>query len=127
MAQAMERPAPVVIKEDDVIVGDWSSKDESIEWPIKRAHLPKIEEIKFIYSNGTSQVSIKDVMLIADGKSITKSSEVKFIDSQNAAVSFPIKLPNGVRANNGASLKVTIDGDESDRKAKGRVVLILKD
>ncbi|MDX1365833.1 MAG: hypothetical protein R3243_16630, partial [Arenibacter latericius] len=124
--QAMERPVPIVLKEDDIIVGDWTSKDNSMEWPIKRTHLPKIKEIKFIYSSGTSKVGVKDVNLIADGKSITKSSDVKYLDNQNSVVSFPIELEKGVRANNGASLKVTIDGNKSSKEEKGKVILILE-
>ncbi|WP_227021043.1 alpha-N-acetylglucosaminidase TIM-barrel domain-containing protein [Arenibacter algicola] len=125
--QAIERPIPIIVKEDDIVVGDWSSKDNSMEWPIKRLYLPKIKEIKFTYTSGTSAVNIKGVTLIADGKPVFKSSHESLLNKENSIATFSPEMPEGVRANNGASLKVTIDGNQGDSQAKGKVILILEE
>jgi alpha-N-acetylglucosaminidase len=115
------------VKEDDIVVGDWSSRDNSMEWPIKRVHLPKIKEIKFIYTSGKSAVNIKEVTLIADGKPIYKSSHESLLNKANSTGIYSLEMPEGVRANNGASLKVTIDGNQGESQAKGKVILILEE
>ncbi|SHI59081.1 alpha-N-acetylglucosaminidase [Arenibacter nanhaiticus] len=125
--QAIERPVPVIVNEDGIVVGEWSSKDNTMEWPINRADLPKIKEVKFIYTSGNTPVSIKNVTLIADGKPLYENSKLGFLDRENATVVYPLGLPKGVRANNGASLKVAISSNDEEIPAKGKAVLILED
>ncbi|NKI27581.1 hypothetical protein HCG49_13505, partial [Arenibacter sp. 6A1] len=125
--QAIERPIPVIVHEDDIVVGEWSSKDNTMEWPINRADLPKIKEVKFIYTSGNTPVSIKDVTLIADGKPIYTGLQQSVLDREHSTAIFSPELPQGIRANNGASLKVSMDSKKDGTLAKGKVVLILED
>ncbi|MCK0158999.1 hypothetical protein MWU65_17585, partial [Cellulophaga sp. F20128] len=78
--EAMAKPIPVIVNSDDILVGNWTSKDNSFEWPIKREYLQRIKEIKFMYTEGESRVRIIGVELIADGKPIYSNSEVRFIE-----------------------------------------------
>lgn len=124
--QAIERPIPNMVKEDDIVVGDWSSKDNSMEWPLKREYLQKIKEVKFIYTSGNSTVILKDMSLIADGKVVFNNPKTGSLNKDNPSVIYSVKLKKGVRANNGASLKVTIDGKKGELQGKGKVILILE-
>ncbi|RTE54073.1 alpha-N-acetylglucosaminidase [Arenibacter aquaticus] len=125
--QAIERPIPNMVKEDDIVVGDWSSKDNSMEWPLKREYLQKIKEVKFIYTSGNSTVILKDMSLIADGKVVFNNPKTGSLNTDNPSAIYSVKLEMGVRANNGASLKVTIDGKNGELQAKGKVILILEE
>ncbi|MCK0158279.1 hypothetical protein MWU65_13875, partial [Cellulophaga sp. F20128] len=76
-------------------------------------------------TEGESRVRIIGVELIADGKPIYSNSEVRFIEKEGSSAVYPLVLANDVRANNGASIKVTIES-KNESPMKGIVVLILE-
>ncbi len=127
--QAMVKPIPHLASEDQntIIVGEWSLNDPEMEWPIKREYLPRIKEIKFIYGSGSSKVMISEVALVADGKTAFKSATVNTIEKQNPVARYSLNLGRGIRANNGASVKISLSSETGKVQAKGKLVLILKD
>lgn len=125
--QAIEMSIPTIEKSDDIIVGDWSLEEKIMEWTIKREYISKIKGVKFIYEKGRTKVNIKNVELIGDGKTIFKDSHSSSIDRSNPATIYAFELQKGVRANNGASIKVSISGNQENMQARGKVILILKD
>ncbi|MCK0157792.1 hypothetical protein MWU65_11410, partial [Cellulophaga sp. F20128] len=78
-------------------------------------------------TEGESRVRIIGVELIADGKPIYSNSEVRFIEREGSSAVYPLVLANDVRANNGASLKVTLDNNNGEIPTNGKVVLMLQD
>ena len=125
--QANDKAIPQVLKTDDIVIGDWSSKEEIMEWPIKRKFISRIKGIKFTYAEGKSKVNIQNVELIADGKTIIKDKRVRIISKRKPVSTAALEIPSGVRANNGASIKVSISTDQKELVSRGKVILILKD
>ncbi|WP_242135604.1 alpha-N-acetylglucosaminidase [Aestuariivivens marinum] len=125
--EAIEKPIPEISKSDDIIAGDWSSKDKIIELPIKRDDISKLKGVKFVYEGGKTNVSIEKVQLLADGIIVGNTEKVSIIGKRTPYALYPFNLSKEVRANNGASIKIYMSNIDEKESARGKVVLILKD
>lgn len=110
-------------------IGKWSKADvtekgKEIVFSISTSDLKNIKGIRFIQTKRKASVCISDLSVVADGLPVYKATNEITLDQSNQNHLQKITIPQGVQANNGCEIRLTLKG-VSDEDSSGEIYIVL--
>lgn len=128
--KVLKEEIPVLSVSNQNVLAHWSPsvvKEEwaTIEWVISSDLLHKIKGIRFVYTKGNHRLDIKEVSVVADGKTVASDVHEGYAGKPNSKNHYHLQVPAEATGNNGCSIRAVVKGG-GGIDSHGRVEMIMK-
>ena len=101
--------------------GEW----KSVEWPITREQLARLEGVRFQYTKGNHRLDIREASIVADGKAVATDRHDGETGDIHRANVYRFNLPKDITANNTLILRAEVRS-LNGANSFGKLILVPK-